>query len=341
MTAFEFLIINETIAHEVFKRDINKQLVTPNTNNEIMELDSKSSSTLQERIVDAMTNDNHCLEMDVVDKSNGGTPSIIQQMFSGTKTTFTKNSKTLTENLAKAQQTRKIPGGALLILRGFTGSNRDEFVAIIKAEMQEGFKKENINGSISIEHLSDLFLTPQQKLYKIGLFIKNSDKLKAFVYDQNMTANETRSAAAYFYNDFLGCTFSPTDKKLTCDFYNHTTTFIEKLDVGEEVKLDLKGSLYSYLKVSKSATIKVADFSNQYFEKIHKDLYSEYMKENGMPIYSINKDLTYLKNKLRRRKVKFNSDVKIDAPGDTFDELVKIQGSKAGYTSLIIKGVIC
>lgn len=341
MTAFEFMEIKETIAHEVFKRGVDQQFVPPNTNNEIMTLDPKSASTLQERIVDAMTNDNHCLEMDVVDVTKGATPEIIDKMFTGTSTIFKSNSKLLTENLAKAQQTRRIPGGALLVLRGLTGSKRNEFVAIIKAEMQEGFKKENVNGSITIEHLSDLFLTPQQKLYKIGLFIKTSGKLKAFVYDQNMTANETRSAATYFYNDFLGCTFSPTDKKLTSDFYNHTTAFIEKLDVDEETRLDLKGSLYTYLKVSNSTTIKVSDFSNQYLEKKHKPLYSDYMKNNGMPINAINKDLTYLKNKLRRRKVKFSSDVKIDAPGDTFHELVKIKGSKGGYTSLNIKGEVC
>lgn len=270
MSLFEFLTIEETVAHEVFKRDIDKQIVPPIPGKEIITLDAISTSTLQERIVDAMTNDTHCREMMVDDSKNVSTASCVKTLIECKQNEYAKLSEQLATNLANAQYSRRMPGGALIIIRGITGSERKRFLAIIKAEMQEGFIKDYSNGTITIKHLSDLLLTPHQKLYKIGLFLEidnSNNDFRVFVYDQTMTANETKSAATYFYESFLGCTFSPTDKKLTSDFYNYTTDFINKLDIDDEQKLDLKTSLYTYLKISNSTTIKTADFANQYLEK--------------------------------------------------------------------------
>ena len=344
MSLFEFLNINETVAHEVFKRGIDKELVTPNMGKDLITFDAPSTSTLQERIVNAMTNDTHCIEMSIINSSSGSTVDCVNTLISCDLTEFAELSETLAHNLSNAQQTRRIPGGALIVIRGVTGSERKSFLAVIKAEMQEGFIKDSSNGSITIKHLSDLLLTPQQRLYKMGLFIKNSEEAgdyRIFVYDQTMTANETKSAATYFYSVFLGCSFSPTDKKLTSDFYNHTLDFLNKLDVDEEKRLDLKTSLYTYLKVSNSTTIKTSDFANQYLEKKHKPLYESHMDEKSFPKQAVNKDLTFLKNKLRRRKLKFNSDVKIDAPQENFSDLIVIDKFHNGFTELKVKGSIC
>lgn len=344
MSMFAFLTIQETVAHEVFKRNIDKKIVPPIPGKEIITLDAKSTSTLQERIVDAMTNDTHCIEMSVDDSKDISTTECVSKLIECKQDEYAVLSEKLAVNLANAQRSRKIPGGALIIIRGITGSERTQFLAIIKAEMQEGFIKDRSNGAITIKHLSDLLLTPHQRLYKIGLFIKTDDPLKnfrVFVYDQTMTANETKSAASYFYSDFLECTFSPTDKKLTSDFYNYTNDFIKKLDIDEEDKLDLKTSLYIYLKISNSTTVKTADFANQYLAKEHKPLYEEHMEKKSFPKQAVNKDLTFLKNILKRRKVKFNSDVKIDAPQESFTELVKIGAFQEGYTNIKVKGSIC
>ena len=51
MSLFEFLNINETVVHEVFKRGIDKELVTPNMGEDLITFDAPSTSTLQERIV--------------------------------------------------------------------------------------------------------------------------------------------------------------------------------------------------------------------------------------------------------------------------------------------------
>lgn len=344
MSMFEFLTIQETVAHEVFKRNIDKQVIPPIPGKEIITLDAKSTSTLQERIVDAMTNDTHCIEMSVDDSKEVSTSDCVSKLIECKQDEYAVLSEKLVTNLVNAQRSRRIPGGALIIIRGITGSERKPFLAIIKAEMQEGFIKDNSNGAITIKHLSDLLLTPHQRLYKIGLFIRTDNSVnnfRVFVYDQTMTANETKSAASYFYSDFLGCIFSPTDKKLTSDFYNYTNDFINKLDIDEECKLDLKTSLYTYLKISNSTTIKTADFANQYLAKEHKPLYEDYMEKKLFPKQAVNKDLTYLKNILKRRKVKFNSDVKIDAPQESFNELVIIGVFQDGYTNIKVKGSIC
>jgi len=344
MSEFEFLTIKIMAAHEIFKRNSNKEIVKPSEGKALIPLDAESIATLQERLVGAITSDTHCIEM-TIDKDNQSTTAAhVKELVVKDEKEFPKKSYELAKNLAHAQQSRKIPGGALIILRGITGSEQNPFVAIIKAEMQEGFRKRTKDGSITITHVKDLLLTPQQRLYKIGLFIKTGlkqDEYKVFVYDQTMTANETQSAAAYFYNNFLGCYFSPTDKKLTSDFYTYTNEFIASLDIDEENKLDLKTSLYTYLKTSNSTKIKVSDFANQYFKSEHRGLYESFMDGKKFPKIAVGKDLAYLKTKLKRRKMRFNSDVKIDAPQQNFSDLVIIDGVENGYTKLSIKGAIC
>ena len=77
-----------------------------------------------------------------------------------------------------------------------------------------------------------------------------------------------------------------------------------------------------------------------FFPLGQRDDYQKSLKDSGVGTRNINKDLSYIKSKLRRRSMRFNTKVAITAPADQFDKLVKIVRTKANSTTIEIKGEI-
>jgi hypothetical protein len=264
---------------------------------------------------------------------------------------FIRISKLVADKLAHSQTSQKIPGGILVVFDGLIGVQQNRVLGIIKAEIHEGFELKTNQHQLLLTFISNLLLTPTQKLYKIGLFIESDqtepvpqrtpDSYEIIIYDHNlMNKTEASQAAKYFYDSFLGCAFSPSDKKLTRDFFYNTREYIETLPIGDEEKLDLHNGLYSYLKVSQSNVVETRAFSEEYLEPRFQDGYRQHMSNKNIPETAITKDLTYLKNKLRRKQIHFSSDVRIIAPSEHFLDLVNIRGSEDGKTIVAIQGTI-
>jgi hypothetical protein len=58
-------------------------------------------------------------------------------------------------------------------------------------------------------------------------------------------------------------------------------------------------------------------------------------------MHAVEKDITYIKNKLRQRKVTFTNNVKIIAPADNFNDLLSIeQNNNTNETVVTIKAPI-
>jgi len=64
------------------------------------------------------------------------------------------------------------------------------------------------------------------------------------------------------------------------------------------------------------------------------------MIDNNLREHAFTKDLSYLKNRLRRRNIRFSSDVRISAPSDRFGELVEIRNREDGKTIVAIEGTV-
>jgi hypothetical protein len=353
MSYFANLRLQRIIIHELYKRNDDGTIPQPKYNNALTQLDSLGLQTLQNRIINALGDNSHSIEMDVIDSSVGSTFQLGASLLKAAADSFVETSKRIAYKLAEAQNTRNIPGGIVLIFSGITGLNNLATWGIIKAEVQEGFVKENVPEAILLRYITDLLLTPQQRLYKLGMFIENGESeaeltertpndFKNYVYDHNMTRNETQHAAYYFYRDFLGCNYSPTNKKLTSDFYYDTKNFIKTSDLSEEEKGELNTALFTYMKVSQEQIIHVEGFADEFLptEEIKQE-YISFMESKLFPTHAIGKDLTYIKAKLKQRKVTFTTNVKIIAPADEFTQLVQISPDlEHEQTIVTIKGFV-
>jgi nucleoid-associated protein YejK len=350
MSYFANLRIAKIVIHEIYKRDVNGEITPPRYNDRLTRLDASALDTLQARVIHALGDDSHSVQMDIVKDDISSTFQKGTTLLTGSEAEFIETSKQLCYHLAECQTTKGIPGGIVLIFSGTTGGQNFPIWAIIKADYQEGFVKSIEEENLILKYITDLLLTPQQKLYKLAVFIehgqsplinnlRSTEDFTVYVYDHNMTRNETQTAAAYFYRDFLGCHYSPTDKKLTQDFYLNTKQFINSSNLDFEQKNELGTALFTYLKVSQEQIVHVESFADEYLPIEEKENYVQYMEAKSFPAHAISKDLTYLLKKLRQRKITFTNNVKIIAPAENFNSLVDIRSDPENdQTLVIIKG---
>ncbi|TGK54256.1 nucleoid-associated protein [Leptospira bouyouniensis] len=345
------LKIEKLIIHQIFQRTDKGDIQPPYISKKLTSLDKEGMEQFVSRIIEACGDNTHSAEMDI-DKEDDSSAfqKSISLLFSSSSREFISGSEFLANKLTDAQSSRKYTGCILVVFKGTVGKENNGLIGLLKAEPQGGFTKKEEDNAIVLEYFKDLVLTPANKFYKLGLFIekKNISKTSPYqkkdfvslVYDHKLTAKETRLGARYFYETFLGCQFSPSDRKLTQDFYESTKSFINDNYIDDEERLDMLNSLYTYMKVDQSSVISISDFSKRYIEEDLKDVYLQKLISEKIPARSFNKDLSYISSKLKRRSMRFNTKVSISAPADKFDSLIQIEKSEENETTLKIQGKI-
>ncbi|KEH91695.1 nucleoid-associated protein (plasmid) [Clostridium botulinum C/D str. BKT12695] len=344
---FQNMNINRIILHEVFKRKEDKSIEEPLYNDNITELEDSGKFIFRERVIQAIGNDSHSVEMQIYKSNEGSTFELAKKIINCKDNDFIDYSKKIAYNLAVAQNTRRIPEGIIVIFDGTIGNNNNEFVGVMKAEMQKGFQLSKKIEGLSLEFIENLVLTPQQKFYKIGLFTRlcsnESEDIKdyiCYVYDNNLGRGVTSEAAQYFYDGFLGCKFKENNKFLTKQFYTDTKEFINNSNITDKEKVELNYALYTYAKVDQNQFLSIKDFSEKYLNNGLKDDYTNYMEKNKFPATNIVKDLALLESSLKNRKIKFTDNISLVVPSDKFKDSIKIEKTDEGYTNIQIKGHI-
>lgn len=343
---FSALNFNRIILHNVHKPN-DHGAVPATISLEITTIDPVGKQLLQDRVSKVLGTGSGSLAMDVASKTSASCYEYAKQLIQANEKVFISTSAAIAHHHTAIHSSKSWPGGTLVIISGTTGVENKRCLIIIKAEQQAGFTEIEEAGKITLAYLENLILTPQSKLYKIGIFYETVaksngtvDELSAHVFDSNIKSSDDRLAAKYFYSGFLGLKIPENAVQRTRDFFEYTSEFIEKMDVDPERKIDLQQALYTYLKTDKSTTIEVAEFAEAYLGSEEADDFSFYMENKGFPDSAVTKDTKLINRKLARRKLNFTSSVKITAPADDFSELVQILESSETDTTLKIKGVL-
>lgn len=328
--SFENFVVNRVILHEVFRRNDERQVVPPRYGGQMVVLSQDAEDVFRSRVVDAMGSSSQSMEMEIFDTADGSGVHIAHSLVGATDAEFIVRTQEFADRLARVQVSRMLPGGILIAFEGHIGAPARKIIGILKAETHGGFRRQVDNGRLTVSFLNDLFLSPQTKLYKIGVFVQDTIAAfpggwQALVYDNLMSAGNRQGAAQYFYEQFLGCKIPDNSPQLTKKFFDATRDFIKGLNVSDEDKSDLLTSLYTYVKVDNSPTIQVSAFANNYLDINVRDQYAASMTEAQFPTIAINKDISDLKNTLKNRKVSFSRNIKLTAPPDAFEELIQLE----------------
>jgi len=332
---FDFWRLDRVVVHEIFLRD--QEYVPPSYGTALFNLGRDTKETFLKRIQSAVSNDSKCMGMRIVENNEGSFLAYARALLdTTTDEEFLASAKSFADLLVRAQTSRAIPGGILIIFTGTVSPTAHRFVGAVKAESQDGFVRQMSEQGPTLQLIRELFLTPSAKMYKLGIFIEKSrtpnpddpveDNFFAFVYDYLMTKVNRDVAAIYFYRGFLGCDFPKDAARETKIFFDLTKKFIfSHPDLTDEEKYEHFADLQSYLRSTES-TVHTSTFADRYIAQDEdRDSYVNYMRDSGFPSTAVRKDIRDIENRLKNRKVKFGSSIRLSGPADKMDQLVSIE----------------
>lgn len=200
-----------------------------------------------DRIAESMGRASKSIEMVINHSDEARGSAIARDIVIHSNDRFEEHSRRMANSLTSAQTRRGLPGGLLVV---FTGQIVDPprcVVGVVKAEFHSGFR---FDGDLNVSLFDDLFLGPQAKLYKIGLFTHDgitdpsdfSAGWEVAVFDEHLEA-DLSGAAAYFYESFLGCGVAPTGPAMNKRFYLASKDFIENANIPIEESMEITTSL--------------------------------------------------------------------------------------------------
>ncbi|WP_264046462.1 nucleoid-associated protein [Methylobacterium flocculans] len=352
---WENLVVDRLIIHEVHKRNIDRKPVAASYGADLLKLGSDGLAIFADRVVSAIGSHSQSMEMTIKKHSPGCLIEKVHGMLGLNDTDFINTSRIFADKLTDAQIAINLPGGLLIVFDGSVGASDRRLIGVIKAETHSGFQRTD---NLTAQFVKDLFLTPQAKLYKLGVFVHDGvssernlpEGWEITVFDSLMTNSNRDGAAQYIYESFLGCELPSTSSRLNRIFYEGTRKFIDRLDAPPEQKADYVSGLYVYLKVNQSKTISIASFADTSFPTEMRDSYEKHMRSKGFPSTLVEKNLTEINNKLRRRRLSFNRNIQLVGPAEAFEEIVTIQSTeievavgegkseRRAATSIVIQG---
>ncbi|GAA4650836.1 nucleoid-associated protein [Kistimonas scapharcae] len=345
---FTNINLSRIILHNVFPPD-DEGRVEPVTSHELTLLGEKALGKLEERLTAVLGRGSKCIEMEIVNTTADGCFARACNILRTDNTDFIEQSAGFAEKHTDAHTSKGWPGGTLVVIDATVGPHAKHCLIIIKAERQEGFIERAQSDNVMMEYVENLLLTPQTKLYKVGVFVEkeqvgeaenepNPARFSAYVFDSNITQKDERRAASYFYSNFLGLRVPQQAKHQTRNFFEATTRFIDQSELSTEEKVDLHNALYTYMKTDQSNVVEVGGFAASYLGDEHRDDYEAYMLGEGISENAIVKDTSLIAGKLRLRKLNFSSNVKVSAPADQFADLINVIEAGVESTTVRIQG---
>lgn len=344
--------INKVIVHQIFKRDLENHIIKPFYSTECIALNTGFNTKLKERIVKSLGRESHSIRMQIEDDGEESVFHYICQYWDedDTDISFINTTKEITEILINVQDNRRYPDALVIYASGTVQQNSKDFFCIIKAESQDGFLINKDSDKIGLNYIDNLFMTKNEKLQKLGFFIKTVDNshnitkelVDAYIFDSNTNASVSKAKAFYFYNNFLGLNFRNDSKKQTLNFFSYTKKFVNsRQDLNDIQKINLSTQLIQYITAQQTPILNAADFANDFLNNAQmKDEYLRYLEEKDVPTISIYKDTSMLGNMLKYRQLYFSNNVRLQIPVESFKDIVEITKDENGETIIKIKGMM-
>lgn len=323
------LAVGRICLHEIQKRNDERQALPVTYGPKLLALTGKPLQAFEKRIYAAFGSDAQCMDMTIASYGAGSAALLGSELVKATDAEFVTKSRAFADSLNLHQQSRSIPGGLVVVFDGTVGNPALPFFGIMKAEMHEGFVR---GQNLSAEFVESLFLSPGNKLYKIGLFRAKAEPAAALpggwsatLYDRQMSALNREGAAGYFHGNFLGLEIPKDSAFQVRKFWEETRAFIKQCDMDEEGKIDLYNGLNTYLKVDQAQEIQVSEFAQRFMGDDLGDAYVAHMRRVRIPETAIAKDLSEVKGRLRTRRFRFPGKIVLSGPPEAITDLVTVE----------------
>ena len=321
MINFNLLTFSHVIMHRVHEKIAGQLHSNVSFSEHLITISQEVEDVIKKRLIDAAGRESRSFELKIENVSDGSFFDLSKSIIETNNENFIEKSKTIAELLGESQTHHRIPGGYLILISAIDNDNKP-LIIVIKAEPHEALKVSS-NEQLLIENV---FLSPSQKLYKIGVLHQDNsglsltaDLFKSYLFDDQF--RQDGHPAEYFYKSFLGLNVSENSKIQTNQFYIKTEEFIKQnIELTSEKMLQFT-HLKSYIG-NNTETIRPLDFANNYMISSLRDSYiASVVRE--LP-NSFVKDSILIKSRISQRKISFGGSLKIIGPEYSFNDKVKI-----------------
>lgn len=342
MVDFSNLSVKRLIIHTINPKQNGQDSATAEYSDEISKIDDNVLAIIKVRLMDAAGRNSKAFELEIWDTSNGSFFNLSENLNSLNDDQFIRTTSDIADLLAESQRKKLIPGGYLMVMNCYDNELDLPVHIVIKAEPHEALQFSPNHGH-TLNVLQKVFLSPSQKLYKIGIIYAKSHeesgdvnkRFGCFLYDDQFRA-ETHPAE-YFYKDFLGFSVGENAKIQSQRFYNKTENFILSNSPNTETKSKLLLALKTEFIANENSTVNPLNFANTYIPT-ENDLRDNYIKDVCQELpFAIVKDSILIKNRLSKRKIDFPSNINIIGPEESFDKRVIIIDKAEEFNELDIE----
>ena len=342
MRKFPDISIDRTIVHRIVRKGELTDHATIEPSENILSLSAEIKEMILKRIHAALRNDYRTFALNINDTTAHSFFAIGQALPGCTNQEFQENSVVLAENLARQQKSSSIPGGFFVLIQARYGDDGKAMAIAIKAEPHDALRYAlNDDGTSRVEMLKSVFLSPSQKLFKIGILFEHeehtgdeiNDIYGCLVYDAQFRVEN--SPAEYFYKEFLGLSTIENAKIQSKRFYEKTQEFTQQLSNEAHDTGGIREALRLELMNPEEASISPIEFAQQHIPQ--EDTRTEYLRQvaDFMPD-SFPKDLSLINQQLKTRKIEFENRVKIVGPEDEFNRSVEILEQSQDHVTIRI-----
>lgn len=200
------------------------------------------------------------------------TPNLVRSALASPDGQFVHSSQAIAQNLF-ASQTANSPSGILIV--GVVADQSGESLLIMKAEHQEGIRLRKVGGTIDLEHLTELIVGNNSRVYKIAVLAAGPEgTLTGMMADQQ----NGDSFAAFFMSTFLGCRLADDAELMTKDFVNISLSHFTKGIPDEARRMRYVQALMAYIQTP-SETFQAAEFADQFLEAEDRDEFVDSLPE--------------------------------------------------------------
>lgn len=322
------ITFRRVILHEISQKQDGMEHAIAIPSNELFIFSQDVEDLIKERLAKAISSTTKAFEPEIV--KTGQFFHYCERLKLQNNDDFIKTSANLAFALAESQKKNSIPCGYLIFIEGYNELGKTIFIAL-KAEMHTALRYEFDENKSKVKLLDDIFMTPSQKLFKVGAIYERDEErdeysepnnlFGSFFYDTQFSVDS--KPAEYFWKDFLGFSLERNAKIQSKRFFDSTENFIKSYIETSEEKDSLMQVLKQEFVVNDEPQINPDDFSALYLQDPGiQDAYANEVAAYLPP--SIEKDASLIKSKLERKKLTFPNKVVITGPEKTFEYNVEI-----------------
>lgn len=217
--------------------------------------------------------------------AGSSTPNLVREILTD-PSRFVAASQEIAQNLHRAQ-TGNSPSGVLFVAT--VENSGSPSVVILKAEHAEGMQLRRVGddstGRFDLEHLNELIVGNNSRIYKIALLSEINGQVAGQMVDQQNGV----AFADFFMSAFLGCRLADNSEIQTKHFMSSAMNWVNN-SVGDEVdQARYATALLAYM-ASPATTFQANEFADQFLDPEDRDGFVHSLPES-VASSVINKDL--------------------------------------------------